>query len=238
MFAGALLMVAPAEAQEPEGASSPPADPAPGGGQASAEADASISTEDLGESNGDDDSGAVLLAGKIGGIASFNGLSPFLTGGIEAGYAFPGRNIALLLDVTYTAPKSDDAVGDPRVPDGEYDWELRQKVLTFQPTFLYRFTGLSDMLTPYAGIGPRIYFIEDVTRGSATDPTTGKQTFKDSFERSTKFGFGIPLGLELALGPGGLFAEFLFQWGPLGHETTGDTHLGSGSLFLGYRALL
>jgi opacity protein-like surface antigen len=201
---------------------------------------AGFSSNDLGRgSPANDNSGAFLAAGKIGGIASFNGLSPFAIGGIELGYVFGGtqRRIGVMLDVSYTAPSANGSVKESfhpsRVPGGMYDWELRQKELVFQPTFMYRLTGVAGSITPYAGIGPRFYFVEDVTRGSS-----GGKTFTDSKEQSAKFGFGIPLGAELQLGPGGLFAEFLFQWGPLAHETTGDTHLGSGSLMLGYRALL
>jgi opacity protein-like surface antigen len=205
-------------------------------GAAEAQADMSVSSADIGKGGGGrSDAGAFLAAGKIGGIASFNGLSPFVIGGLELGYVFPGtkRTMGALLDVTYTAPNSDGSASDARVPSESYKWELRQKELVFQPTFLYRLTSVSDKITPYAGIGPRIYLLQSVTRGSA-----GGATFQDSTEKSTKFGFGIPLGAELALGPGGLFAEFLFQWGPLTHKTTGDTSLASGSLFVGYRALL
>src|SRR5262249_43940111 len=120
-----------------------------------------------------------------------------------------------------------------RVAGNTYDWELRQKELVLQPTFLYRFTWLTDAVVPFVGIGPRMYLLESVVRGSS-----GGQTFQDTKETSTKFGFGIPVGAELPLGPGGLMAELLFQWGPLDHRATGDTHLAAMSLFLGYRALL
>ena len=80
------------------------------------------------------DSGAVLLAGKFGGIASFNGLSPFPTVGIEAGYLFPGTNgrIAAALAAEYTAPSSDGSQTETFSPErlpagGSYTWELRQK---------------------------------------------------------------------------------------------------------------
>lgn len=228
-YAGQQGAPAAAPAAAPAESAPPPA--AASGG--SAQADASLSTDDLGTGEGNKH-GGFLLAGKVGGIASFNGLSPFVAGGIEIGYVLSGGNIALLLDTTYTAPKTDGEVTtDTRVPGSTYTWEIRQKQLVFQPTFAYRFTMLSDKVTPYAGIGPRIYLIEDVTRGKS-----GGEVIKDSFERSTKLGFGIPLGAEIVLGPGGLFAEFLFQWGPQKHDTTGDTNLGSGSLFLGYRAIL
>jgi hypothetical protein len=206
--------------------------------QESAGADASVSTDDIGK-GGDDDSGAFLLAGKIGGIASFNGLKPFVHGGIDLGYVFggTGRTIGAYLGTEYTAPKSDGSVAEEetptRVADGKYEWEIRQKELVFQPTFLYRFTWLSEAVVPFAGIGPRIYLLESVVRGSA-----GGQKFQDTKETSTKFGFGIPLGAEITLGPGGILAELLFQWGPFDHRATGDTSLGGASLFLGYRALL
>ena len=186
------------------------------------------------------DSGAVLLAGKFGGIASFNGLSPFPTVGIEAGYLFPGMSgrIAAALAAEYTAPSSDgsqtEAFSPERIPaGGSYTWELRQKELVLQPTFFYRLTGLAPRLTPYAGIGPRFYFLESVVRGKSAG-----QSFSDTPEHSTKLGFGVPLGAEFAIGPGGLFGELLPQWAPMKHRTTGDSHLGGMSLFVGYRAAL
>lgn len=239
-FVAATAAAPQAGAQEASPYGDKAAEPAPapaaapaGGGQASASADVSVSTDDTGKGAGNKH-GGFLLAGKIGGIANFNHLDPFVTGGLELGYVLSGGNLAFLLDTTYTAPKSDNKVTtDGRVPDSTYTWELVHKQLVFQPTFEYRINQLSDKVTPYVGIGPRIYFIEEVTRGKS-----GGMVIKDSFERSTKFGLGVPLGAELALGPGGLFAELLFQWGPLDHQTTGDTHLGSGSLFVGYRAVL
>lgn len=193
------------------------------------------STDDVGEDGGDDDSSAFLAAGKIGGIVPFAGFTPFVTGGVELGWIFggTGRRIGALLDVTYTTPKGDGTVEDTRYEDGGFSWELVQKQLVFQPTFLYRLTGVAGDLVPYAGIGPRIYLLETNVEG-----TSGGEVIQETHETSTKFGVGVPLGLEYALGPGGLMAELLFQWAPIDHRITGDTNLGSASLFLGYRALL
>jgi len=186
------------------------------------------------------DSGAVLLAAKFGGLASFNGLSPFPTVGIEAGYLFGGTggHIAAALAAEYTAPSATgsqtETFSPERIPGGgSYSWELRQKELVLQPTFFYRLPELVPRLTPYAGIGPRFYFLESVVRGKS-----GGIAFQDTPERSLKFGFGVPLGAELALGPGGLFGELFPQWAPMKHTTTGDSHLGGMSLFVGYRAAL
>jgi hypothetical protein len=205
-----------------------------------AAADTSVQLSASSTTEGEGAAGAVLLAGKFGGIASFNGLSPFPHFGIEAGYRFGalGGRLAAVLAAEYTAPsatgKQTEAFAPERIPGGgSYSWELRQKELVLQPTFFYRLTGLVERLTPYAGIGPRFYFLESVVRGKA-----GDQSFQDTPERSMKLGFGVPLGVELELGPGGLFGELLPQWAPMKHTTTGDSHLGGTSLFVGYRAAL
>ncbi len=207
--------------------------------QATAGADVGGNVDLSAAGAGGNDDAAFLAAGKVGGIASFNGLGPFVHAGVELGWIFggTGRSIGALLDVSYTAPSTDGKATedfDPeRIPGGKYQWELVQKQLVLQPTFLYRLTSLSESVTPYGGIGPRVYFLESVTRGSA-----GGQKFADTTEQSTKFGIGVPLGVELALGPGGLLAEIALQWAPLDHTITGDTNLGGATLFLGYRALL
>lgn len=202
------------------------------GQEASVEADTSTSSP--GAPRSKDDRSAFLAAGKAGAVFPLNGLDPFVRGGVELGWVFggTGRRMAALLDVSYTAPHAAGVEKDSRVADGRYEWELRQKELVFQPTFLYRLTGESA-LTPFVGIGPRIYFLESVGKGSAAG-----SELEDTYERSTKLGVGLPFGLELRLGPGGLFAEALLEWGPLDHRITGDSSLLAANLFLGYRALL
>ncbi|HET8934222.1 MAG TPA: hypothetical protein VFN67_12305 [Polyangiales bacterium] len=185
------------------------------------------------------ETGYVLLGAKVGGLASFNGLDPFVHGAIEAGYVFPAlnRGLGAYLQVEYSAPSTDGKVNEAfdrdRVPGGAYNWHIRQQELVLAPTFLYRLTMLSDVITPYVGVGPRIYLIKDTTRGDANGVSIDETT-----EKSTKWGLGLPLGAELALGPGKLIGELMFQWGPLAHTLTGDTHLGGASLAIGYRMLL
>jgi hypothetical protein len=183
--------------------------------------------------------GVVLLGAKVGGLASFNGLDPFVHGAIEAGYVFPTLNhgLGVYLQVEYSAPSTDGKVTEDfdreRVPGGAYNWHIRHQELVFAPTFLYRLTFLSETITPYVGLGPRIYLLKNTTRGDADGVTIDETT-----EQSTKWGLGLPLGAELALGPGKLIGELMFQWGPLKHTLTGDTNLGGASLSLGYRLLL
>jgi opacity protein-like surface antigen len=180
--------------------------------------------------------GAVLVGGKLGGIVPFGGLSPFVTVGLEAGYIFPwmNRSFAAALYVDYTAPKADGSKQDPRLGDagGSYEWKLTEQELTFMPVVMYRLTSLGTV-TPYAGIGPRIYLLKSTVQGSAMGATIDETT-----EQSTKVGFGIPVGVEFELGPGALLAELLFQYGGLDHEITGDTNTGALSLSVGYRGIL
>jgi hypothetical protein len=233
---------AAAPAAEPTPSAEPATSEAPAEPAASTEESASfaLDDDDLVESAEDEEGGALLLGGKLGGIASFNGLDPFLQGAIEAGWVFSAmeRSFAATLQVEYTAPSASgnqsESFDPERVPGGGYSWELRQKELVFAPTFLYRMTFLRGSgFVPYAGIGPRIYLLESVVRGEADG-----EKIADTQERSTKFGFGIPVGAELALGPGSLTGELLFQWGPFDHSATGSTHLGGASLLIGYRLLL
>lgn len=202
------------------------------------EVSADVSTSSLSTGGTDDDSGAVVLAGKVGGNAQFNGLSPFVVGGIELGYAFgTKRRLVVLLDAEYTQPKADgdetEDITPPRVENGSYKWELTQRQLSLQPTLLYRLAGIMDVLTPYAGIGPRIFFVQTTMTGEA-----GGQSFPETTEQSTNFGLGIPLGVEVKAGPGGILAELSFQWAPINQKSTGESALAGLNLFLGYRAML
>ncbi|HEV8245219.1 MAG TPA: hypothetical protein VGP93_05600, partial [Polyangiaceae bacterium] len=168
---------------------------------------------------------AILLGGKIGALVPINGFGTFLAGGLELGYVFPGtkQRIAAYLDVSYAVPRTDGSESDARLATGEYTWKVTQKQLTFQPTFMYRLTG--NDLIPFIGIGPRIYFVETTGEGKS-----GGQTVLETDEKSTKFGFGVPLGVEYVLGPGALLGELSFEWGPFDHRITGDSNLGGISI--------
>lgn len=190
--------------------------------------------ESQAETNATPDRGAIIAAGKIGGIVPFSKLSFFANGAVELGYSFgPKRSFMAFLEASYTVPTADGKGTDSRIPGAQWKWDLWQKQLVLQPTFAYRITGLSRTLTPYVGIGPRIYFLQTVTEGSADGEAFGTTT-----ERSTKLGVGLPLGVEWKLGPGNVLAEFQFQWAPLDHRITGESNLGAATLYLGYRAYL
>lgn len=171
----------------------------------------------------------VLIGAKVGGILPFSKLGPNVSVGIELGYAF--GNFAVALDVDYTAPKASGSETDPRVTGSAYSWHLTEQELNVMPVFLYRLP--LGALTPFAGIGPRLYLLKSTVRSN-----TGTPSFQETTEKSTKFGFGVPLGVELKLGPGAAIAEVLLQYGGLDHTATGASNTGSATLSLGYRIVL
>jgi hypothetical protein len=178
--------------------------------------------------------GGLLAGAKFGGIVPFGGLSPNVTGGIEVGYVFPWlhRSFAAAINLDYAAPKTSGTVMDPRVAGGKYTWHLTQQELNLMPVVMYRLT-LLPKVTPFIGIGPRIYFLKSSVRSDE-----GKPAFQETTEQSTKVGFGVPIGAEIQFGPGGFLAELLLQYGSLDHTATGTSNTGGLSLAVGYRVLL
>jgi opacity protein-like surface antigen len=180
------------------------------------------------------DRGAIVAGGKFGGVATFSGFGPNITGAVEVGYIAPilKRGLGLLVDVSYAAPVASGTEQDPRVPSGSYEWKLYQKQLAILPMLTYRYTALGKIV-PYIGAGPRIVMLESVTEGTA-----GGVRILENKEQSTKVGVGAPLGAEYLLGPGAALAELMFQFNPIDHQATGSSNLMSLTLWIGYRAML
>lgn len=177
----------------------------------------------------------VLLGAKVGGVVPFGGLNPNARVGLEAGYVFPFAHgsFGAALDVDFAAPKTSGTKhDDPRVPNSTYYWHITEQELQIMPIFMYRLTSIKAV-TPYAGIGPRIFLLRSTVRGDS-----GGATISETTEQSTKLGVGIPVGVELPLGPGGLIGELLFEYGSLDHRATGNSNTGGLNLLVGYRFLL
>jgi len=188
-----------------------------------------------------------LMAGVRGGIAiPFGGFGPSPAVGIEVGYAFPflKRALAIAVDLDYSVPKKSGTQKDPRITDGgQYSWHLTEQELNLMPLFMYRATFLGKIV-PYIGIGPRFFFVKSTVRSDE-----GKPTFMETTEQATKVGVGIPLGVEVRLGPGAIVGEILFQWASLKFDkpdpkavafdtATGTGNLGALNIAAGYRFLL
>lgn len=179
--------------------------------------------------------GLVLAGARVGGIVPFSGLSPFVTVGVEVGYVFPwlDQALAAAVHVDYTQPTKDGTQTDARLNGSTqtYDWKLKEQELAVMPVVMYRLTMLGKFV-PYLGVGPRIYMLKSTTKASVGDVQISETT-----EKNSKVGVGIPLGCEYSIGPGGIIAELLFQYGGLNHTITGASNTGAVSLALGYRFL-
>ncbi len=191
------------------------------------------------EEEGKNDRGAFVVGGKIGALASIDGLKPHVTGAVQVGYIFPWfrRQLALLVDVGYAQPVTSKTESDPRVAGGSYNWHLIEQQLTIQPSVYYRLSILPDVgpgkFVPYAGVGPRIFLTRSKTDSDGTTPTLLRQN-----EQSTLVGVGANLGTEYLIGPGGILVEALFGWAKIKEQTTGDAHLSAISAWAGYRFML
>lgn len=170
----------------------------------------------------------VFITPKVGGILPFGGLNPNVTAGLDVGYATK-MGLAFGVAADYAVPKKTGSETDPRVAGGSYSWHLTEQELQVMPFLMYRIKGLGA-LVPYAGIGPRFYFLRSTVRSG-----DGTPSFQETTEQSMKVGVGVPLGLELSLGPGAAVAELLLQYGSLDHTATGSSNTGAASLALGYR---
>lgn len=173
-----------------------------------------------------------FAAAKVGGIAPFDGLSPFVSVGVEVGYVIPAvdHRLAIVLDVDYTQPTTTGTEMDPRVTGGSYTWKLTEQELGIMPVLVYRLTGMKPVV-PYAGIGPRVLLAKSTVQDN------GAPSIMQTHEQSTRFGVGVPVGAELPLGPGAAIGEVLFQYGTLNHVATGDANTGALSLSVGYRMM-
>ena len=159
-------------------------------------------------------------------------MSPFVSGGIEVGYITPAlqHRLAIVLDVDYTQPTTTGSESDPRVMGGTYTWKLTEQELGVMPAVVYRLTGLGSIV-PYAGLGPRLLLARSTVRDN------GMPAIGDTHEQSTRLGLGIPVGAELAAGPGRVTGELLVQYGTLNHVATGDANTAAMSLAVGYRLI-
>jgi hypothetical protein len=172
----------------------------------------------------------MLASAKLGGIVPLDGLSPFVTFGVEGGYVLPAadRRIAIVVDVDYTQPTATGSETDPRVAGGSYTWKLTEQELAIMPAVIYRLTQMSPVV-PYGGVGPRLLLARSTVRDN------GGLAIMETHEQSTRIGVGVPLGVELVVGPGRAIGELLLQYGTLNHVATGDASTGAISLAAGYR---
>lgn len=180
------------------------------------------------------DKGAGLIGVKVGAFLpqafqSQLDTSYFLE--LEGGYLLPfvNRMFAIVGSSALSNPQTKNTVSDPRVPGGSYSYD--QTTQQFQLGLSFQAKVPLGRLVPYVGIGPRLFIVRTPSSGSAADGTAIPQTT----ELSQEVGVGVPLGLDILLGPGRVFLEFQLLYAASSQQSTGAGSFGSMTAAAGYR---
>lgn len=186
--------------------------------------------------------GKILVGAKAGAaFAQPFGFGASFLVGVEVGWVLPklptiGEGLTLAVDLAYTQPEAAGDATDPRVGvnGGNYHWSVTQRELTLGITVLYRAPFIAGgKFVPYLGIGPRFFFLQQSTGGQAGDGTS----LAGYNEQASRTGLGVPLGADLAVGPGRVFLEAQLMWAPLNTNVTGSGSTGAITVAAGYRFL-
>jgi hypothetical protein len=181
------------------------------------------------------DRGAGIVGAKIGGLFTqpFSPLGASYLVEVEAGYLMPWvhRLLSVTASLAFTSPGTSGSGEDPRLPGGMYSYSMTEQQLILGLTL----TGKIPLgrVVPYLGLGPRFFFVRTLSSGQA-----GGVPIPETRETATEIGVGMPLGVDILLGPGRLFAEGQLLYSPTGQRSTGPGSLGALALMLGYRFVL
>lgn len=179
------------------------------------------------------DPGAPLVGIKLGVLLpqAFSPLHTHMLLELEAGYLLPfaKRLLGLTASFAFSSPSTDGSgIADPRVPGGSFGYRSTQQ------HFLLGATVWANLplgrIVPYLGIGPRIYAVRTLSSGDASGTPIA-----ETLETSTEIGVGMPVGVNVMLGPGRVFGEFQLLWAGIAQRSTGDGAIGSLALGAGYR---
>ncbi len=180
------------------------------------------------------DKGAGLIGIKIGAFLpqafqSQLDTSYFLE--LEGGYLLPfvNRMFGIVGSFALSTPQTRNTISDPRVPGGSYSYD--QTTQQFQLGLSFVAKVPLGRLVPYVGIGPRLFIVRTPSSGSAADGTAIPQTT----ELSQEVGVGVPLGLDILLGPGRVFVELQLLYAASSQQSTGPGSFGSMTAAAGYR---
>lgn len=182
------------------------------------------------------DRGGAIVGLKLGGLFAqpFSALSGSYYLEVEGGYLLPfvRRLLSITASVGFAAPPVNGSGADPRLPGGGYSYSVDQRQLSFGLTASARIP--LGRFVPYVGVGPRLFLVRT---GSSAQTTQGV-AIAETRETSTEIGLGVPLGLDVLLGPGRLFAEGQILWSAVAQRSTGESNLGALTLSAGYRLVL
>jgi hypothetical protein len=182
------------------------------------------------------DRGELLLAPRAGVLLpyGFSALGASYLVGVEVGWALPilKHRLAVTVAGDFTAPEASGSASDARLDasGGAYTWHLSQREVILGLSLVYRHP--LGRVTPYAGLGPRLFFLD-----SRIDGNAGGAHIAQSHEQSTQIGGGAVVGLGVRAGPGDLFCELGVDASPIDHRTTGPSNSGALAIAAGYRVI-
>src|SRR5438105_4221936 len=106
-----------------------------------------------------DPPGRLMVAPKMGLFEPVSRSSGALFLGAEVGYVTPALDdrLAAVLEVDWVRPRAAGTLADPRVPAGS-TYSLGNSELGLLLSVVYRLQDVVPRFTPYAGIGPGLYF--------------------------------------------------------------------------------
>lgn len=203
------------------------------GSSSMAQADRGVrSTDDLTP----EDRGAGLVGLKVGALLphAFSPLGASWMVELEGGYLLPfyRRLIGVVASLGVTMPTvSGSAVSDPRVSGGSFSYEQSSQQFQLGLTVVGHIP--LGRFVPYIGVGPRAFIVRTPSSGQA-----GESPIPGSSELSVSPGVGVPVGLEVLLGPGRLCAELQLLYAAATQRSTGPGSFGSMSVALGYRLVM
>ena len=187
-----------------------------------------------------DDPAHYLVVPHVGATVPqlFSDLGTWAVFGLELGYIVPvdvgsfERPLQLAIDVQYTQPSAEGTGidADLGISGSTYDWELTQRMLILELTAAWRFAAIDEFLSPWIGLGPRVYLMESVLKGEGNG-----LDFGENRETKTEYGGVGAVGLDLLLGPGSLYGALEMGYSPLSQTITGESNTGALAFDLGYR---
>jgi hypothetical protein len=174
-------------------------------------------------------------AAKVGGTfhTIFNELKPFVVVEIEVGLLLLGRRLELDLSGGWAKPPASRSDSDDRLTGGDYSWDIDQDFLSFGLLARYRFLKTDSRFNVYGAMGPRLFLLRTAVTGKS-----GDESFGENRQYETRFGGGVAVGGELALGPGAILLEVGAFFGNLDGFITGDTSSSTLDVYAGYRFML
>ncbi|HKU39472.1 MAG TPA: outer membrane beta-barrel protein [Polyangiales bacterium] len=179
----------------------------------------------------------ITLGLKLGGGFSqpFGDLGTSFLTELEVGYTLPvaKRSFAVFLSGAYTQPGAEGKdLKDDRLP-GPASYELTQQELMLTLGLTYRLHLPTELVRPYASLGPRLFLMRTLVKGSA-----GGEAFGENDETATDIGVFGALGAELHIGPGAALFELSMTWAKIDGYVLRDTSAGALSVGVGYRLFL